>query len=276
MKILDITSITNSSQMPLKKGSLQFLQDSYREIVQAVMQALIGVGYDPNVVYVLYGCVNSSTAPVFNVSSGAVFYAGRVYFFNAASFTSAQAAVLSIVQTQYTTDADPVTFTDTAVRNIHNIFSMQVADGVSGSTIANFAQLFYLNFSIPQLLNLTAPTSGTGFTGNVVQLSGAYPNIKVFVPTPPTSVNPILYAGNYNIGDVVPGASDYAITFTTPLLTGAYYVLGTFISQGANAEVDTTCVFTVRSRTTTGFTLHAKEFASGVQNISFDFIVFAK
>jgi hypothetical protein len=274
MKILDITSITNSSQMPLKKGSLQFLQDSYREIVQAVMQALIGVGYDPAVVYVLYGCVNSSTAPIFNVSSGAVFYAGRVYFFNAASFTSSQAAVLSIVQTQYTTDADPVTFTDTAVRNIHNIFSMQVSDGVSGSTIANYSQLFFLNFSIPQLLNLTAPTSGAGFVGNVLKLTGAYPNITAFVPTPPTSVNPILYAANYNIGDV-PNSADYAITFTA-LSTSSYYVMGTLISQGSIAGDDTSCVFTIRARTTTGFTLHVSELLSRTQNISFDYIIFAK
>ena len=269
MKILDPSSITNTSQMPLKKGTLQFLQDSYREIVQAVMQALIGTGYNPATVYVLYGCVNTSTAPLYNVTAGAIFYAGKIYVFNSASFTAANTAVISIIQTQYTTDADPVTFTDTTVRNIHNIFNMQVSDGAAGSTIANFGQLFYLNFTIPQLLNLT--------TSGVASLTGAYPNLNINVPTPATSVNPILTAGYYNVGDIPSGGGqDYPITFASAISTANYYIMGTLLSQGNNAGDDTSCFFTVRAKTTTGFTLHVREASPLAQNLGFDYIIFAK
>lgn len=280
MKKLDVSSITNASQFPVKKGTLQFLQDSYTEIVRSLTQALVGTGYDANVVYILYGSRNAAVLPAYNIPAGAAFYQGEIFLIDAASFTptGTNVAVFEIVQTQYTTDADPVTFTDGAVRSVHNIRKLQIVQGAPGSGVANYSQAFFLNFNIPAQLNLLA-AGGANYPGNVVQIVGAYPNLQLYVPTPPTSVNPILKAGSVNIGDVdgVGGVgSDYAVNFGSPLSTANYYVMGSVISNGANADNDTTTVFTIRARTANGFTVHFKEFASQVQNIAFEYIIFAK
>ena len=147
MRKLDVSSISDSSQMPVKKGTLQFLQDSYTEITKSVMSSLAGGNnYDPAKVYVLYGVINSGIYPVYNIVEGAVFYNGEIFQVDAASFTAtgSNVAVCNIVQTQYTTDADPVTFTDASVRNIHNIRKMGISQGASG--LANKRRIIiYLN-----------------------------------------------------------------------------------------------------------------------------------
>lgn len=282
MKKLDISPISDSSQMPLKKGTLQFLQDSYYEIVNAVMSALVGPGYDPTVVYMLYGGINGATAPAYNITAGAVFYNGEVFLMDGAAFTTTgtNVAVISIIQTQYTTDADPVTFTDSAVRNVHNIRKIQVTQGAAGSTIANYGQVFFLNFVIPKQLNLTQPDA-TQYPNNTLQILGAYPNFQLYVPQAAATANPILAAGSLNVGDIPQAGQDFTVTFPTAVGTGNYYVQGTIISQGASANADTSVFFTVRSRTTTGFVVHFRELPTSsmggdTQNIAFEYVVFKK
>ncbi len=174
MKILDVSSITDSSEMPLKKGTLQFLQDSYKEIMSYVMTALAGGGdYDPTKVYILFGALNSGSGSTYNITAGAAFFNGEVFAVNAASFTAsgANVAVFQIVQTQYTTDADPVTFTDSAVRNVHNIRKLQIIQGATGAELGNYTDAIFLDFKIPAQLNLTV-------LGNA-ELSGVYPNLII-------------------------------------------------------------------------------------------------
>jgi hypothetical protein len=278
MKILDITPITDASEFPVKKGTLQFLQDAYKESVAAALQGLVGPGYDPTVVYVLYGVTNSGTYPVYNIAAGAVFYAGEVFMVDAAAFTAtgSNVGVFQIVTTQYTVDADPVTFTDTTVRNVHNIRKIQVVQGLTGSSpLPDYSQAFFMNFVIPLQLNLTAPSSGA-FTGNLLQLIGAYPNIELFVP-PSLNPNPILAAGTLNVGDVGGGGADFTVTIPGgPLSTAAYYVAGTFISNGSSVRVDSVVQFSIRNRTTTTFQVHFEEFSAGVQNIAWEYILFKK
>lgn len=275
MKILDVSSVTDSSQMPVKSGTLEFIQLSYREVVAAMMQALIGPGYDPAVVYILYGVVDSGTLPVYNISAGMAFYNGEVFPVDAASFSAAGAnvAVFQQVQTQFTTDADPVTFSDSAVRNIHNIRKLQIVQGATGSGIADFMQLFRLNFTIPQQLQLTKIITGD-YSDNVLEIIGSYPTLSLYVPAPPSSVNPILFAGSFNVGD--PNVGGYDITFPSPLATSNYYVMGSIISNGVDAAIDSSLGWSIRNRTTDGFKLTVKEFAAGVQNVAFEYIIFAK
>lgn len=274
MKLLNTAPITDTSQFPVKKGTLQFLQDAHRETTAAVVQALIGPGYDPLVIYVLSGVTNGATAPTYNINPGFIFYAGEVFQFDATSFTatSGNVGVFSIVQTQYTTDADPVTFTDLSVRNIHNIRKMQLAQGAPGSGLANYAQAYFLSFYIPQQLNFTAPTSGS-YVGNQLQLIGTYPNIIGFV-TPAGNRNPIVYAGSFNVGNVPAASTDYSVTFAD-VGTADYYIQGTMISNGTHSQ-DTNCIWTVSNRTATGFTLTINEVTASGQNLAFEFILFQK
>jgi hypothetical protein len=278
MKILDVTPITDTARFPVKKGTLQFIQDAHRESLAATIQALIGADvYNPAVAYVMSGCKNTGTFPNYIITGGAIFYNGEVFDIAPATFTAStgNVAVLSIVQTQYTTDADPVSFTDATTRNIHNIRKMQVLQGVSGSTISDYSAAVFLSFVIPQKLVLSAPTT-IPYVGNQLQLIGAYPEQILYVP-PASNLNPVIYAGSASWGDAVdgtPGGTDRAVTFPA-VSTASYYVMGTVISNGTPSD-DSDMAWTIRNRTTTGFIIHFREFAGTVQNVAFEFILFAK
>jgi hypothetical protein len=278
MKILDVTPITDASEFPVKKGTLQFLQDAHQETMAALIEALIGAAYNPAVVYILVGVVNSGTYPAYSITAGAAFYNGEVFLIDPATFTAtgSNVAIFQIVVSQYTTDADPVTFTDTTVRNVHNIRKLQIVQGATGSGIADYSAAFVMNFFIPDQLNLTAPNTGT-YLGNLLQLIGSYPNIALFVP-PSANPNPILTAGSVNVGDVnVTGTgTDVAVTFGSALSTASYYVVGTVISNGTNVTFDTKVTWSIRNRLTTGFTVHFEEYVNAPQNIAFEYIIFKK
>lgn len=129
MKRLDTSSITTSVAMPIKAGTLEFLQDANKETIANVMKSLLGFAPDANTMYILNGCVNSNTAPTYNVSAGVVYYNGEIYEVAAFSFTTTgtDLAYPSLLITQFTTNADPVQFTDGIPRNVHNIRSLTVS-----------------------------------------------------------------------------------------------------------------------------------------------------
>lgn len=271
MKILSITPISNVSQMPLKKGTLQFIQDAHKETTASTWKALIGSQYNPSAIYIIAGGLNTGQYPNYIIAAGIAFYNEEIFDFDAANFsvTPPNVAVFNISQTQYLDEADPVTFTDKTVRNIHNIRRLQITQGASGSGIANLSQGSYLNFAIPPQLNLSA-------TGSAA-LSGVYPNLVIDVPLN-ANRNPVIYSGTYNVGDVGnvnTGGSVFTIPFSAPLATASYFVMGSIVSNG-NPTVDSICTWSVHSRTVNNFIFNIQEFTGGVQNIAFEFIIFAK
>ena len=142
-KYLDTGYITDTAQMPIKKGTLDFLQTASSDSIADSIKANIGGSYNILTPYVLWGCVNSGSGSSFVISAGAIFYLGVVYEVDAVSFTATggNTAVCSIITTQYTTDADPVTFTDLSTHNVHNIIKIQILSGASGSGIFDFSAL---------------------------------------------------------------------------------------------------------------------------------------
>ncbi len=273
MRILDTSSITDSSEFPVKQGTLVFLQAAYTEIVAAVMQALLSPSYNPSTVYVLFGCINSGTSPFYNITAGAVFYQGEIFIVPATSFTATgtNVGIFQIVTTQFTTNADPVTFTDLTVRNVHNIRQVQIVQGASGSGIADFSAASYCSFVIPKQLVLT----GTG----QATISGSYPNLNVNVPNN-TNLNPVLTAGSVHVGDVPGGGVagvTIPITFSSPVSTPNYYLMGCLVSQGT-PQSDSSAIWTLidSSRTTSGCSVHFREALSDSQALSFEYIIFAK
>ena len=271
MKKLDTAAITNSAQFFPKKGTLAFLQLAFQEGFTEVVKSLIGTAYNPATVYVLRGVIDTGTHPTYTTTEGVVFYGGELFLIDAASFTAggSDVAVFSIVQTQYTTDADPCTFSDATTHNIHNIRKMQLTAGASGSGLANLSQGFYMNFTIPAQLNLTG-------AGQAV-VSGGYPNLIVTVPNA-TNLNPVLFAGSATLGDIGPvggGGSAFTVTFGVTLSTAAYYVMGCFISNGTPAQ-DSVLTWSIHNRTTTNFILNVQEWTPVVQNVAFEYIIFAK
>lgn len=113
--------------MPLKSGILDFLQDAHKETTQALISTIID-NPATGTIYVLSGCVNTGSGANYIISAGQVFYNGEIFQVDATSFTVAggQYAFANLITTQYTTNADPVTFTDGIPRNVCNIRKIEI------------------------------------------------------------------------------------------------------------------------------------------------------
>jgi hypothetical protein len=268
MKKLTVSGISDSAQFKFKSGTLQFLQDANSEAFAALCQAIIGVNYSAAQVYILWGCINTGTGDSYVVSAGAVFYAGEIYLVDAATFTlNANVAIFSPITTQYQTNADPVTFSDSSVHNIHDIRKTAVVAGTTG-TMNFLAAKGILEF-LPAQFNPT----GTG----ALVISGTYPNLTFNVPANSNNY-PALFAGTVNIGNLPGAGQDFPITFPSALSTGNYYVMGSIVSNPAssNPGADTTIRWTIRARTSAGFIFHAEEDGNYTQDVSFEYMIFAK
>ena len=141
MKKLKTTDITPTVGMPIKGGTLLFLQEAYQEGLKALAN---GIVEDEDNFTILWGCVNSTTAPIYTVSAGAIYYQGEVYLVDAFTFTSGggDVAVGTITTTQFTDPtADPVTFTNTLPYNVHDIRKIVFASAASASGDVDFADL---------------------------------------------------------------------------------------------------------------------------------------
>lgn len=134
MKILDNSDITNTAQLPIKKGTIAFLQDSHKETVISLFKAMVGSTYNVLTPYVLFGLNDSGSGLGHNISGGAIVILGEIFQVDAVAFTSAPGEVpyLNSIVDQYTTDADPVTFTDLSVHDVHNIRKYEIVSGTSG------------------------------------------------------------------------------------------------------------------------------------------------
>lgn len=134
MKILDNSDITNTAQLPIKKGTIAFLQDSHKETVISLFKAMVGSSYNVLTPYVLFGLNDSGSGLSHNISGGAIVILGEIFQVDAVAFTSAPGEVpyLNSIVDQYTTDADPVTFTDLSVHDVHNIRKYEIVSATSG------------------------------------------------------------------------------------------------------------------------------------------------
>jgi hypothetical protein len=151
MKHLRNTDITPTSQLPIKSGTLEFLQDAHEEtshdIIQAIVKNIIGESnYSLSTPYVLYGLTNVGSGSSYIISNGAILYGGQIYRVDTATFTAGagQTAIMNFVTSQYNTNADPVTFSDAVQRNVHDIIKIVVVAGTSGSgSVADYSTLVF-------------------------------------------------------------------------------------------------------------------------------------
>lgn len=163
MKRILTASISSTAKQPLIKGSLEFLQDSYKEVINALVNGLIT--YTTNDVIIIYGCVVSGSNP-YAVTAGAIYYNGEIYLVDAASGLApggGQTIVWDIVETF---DAiDPVTFSDLSTHSVHQISKIALIVGASGSGIADYNEAtvnrykdsIASGFSVNASSNLTSP-----------------------------------------------------------------------------------------------------------------------
>jgi len=132
MKRLNTSFITSGIGMPIKSGTLDFLQDAHKETASQIITSLMGYVPADNTVYILIGCINSDTSPTYNVSAGIVYYNGELYNVPAFNLTASgiNLPYPSLLVTHYSTNADIVQFTDGVNRNVHDIrsFTVDLAD----------------------------------------------------------------------------------------------------------------------------------------------------
>lgn len=129
---------------PLKKGTLDHLQDAYTEITAASIISRIS-GYQQNVAYRLFG-VELELGPIKNtVSAGAIFYSGEVYYVDKVIIpkeTNLGKYICKIAKS-YLVDqsADPVTFSNGANYNVHEIQKVSVVLGPINTGVFNYIDI---------------------------------------------------------------------------------------------------------------------------------------
>lgn len=143
MKILDVSPISAGVAMPIKSGTLQFLQDAYKDALKAIVTTVIPNAVD-GVIYILSGCVNSTVAPIHTILAGWLYYNGEIYQFDGATFTltGLEKAYARIETTQFVTNADPVQFSDAISRNVHNIRKIVIENTVVDSGLPEFYEFY--------------------------------------------------------------------------------------------------------------------------------------
>jgi hypothetical protein len=148
MKKINTSSIAAGVAYPPSKKGFDFLQASYQQILGAIAQSVGGYPSTGTEAYVLFGCIKTSLgAGNYQYSEGYI-YDGttkEVYYFPAvASIHIATADVLTITTTADAT-ADPTTFTDGSVHNVHDVRTLVVSDGALNSADINFVDLIFCN-----------------------------------------------------------------------------------------------------------------------------------
>lgn len=188
MKKVITSNISGSTGQPIKSGTLSHIQSAYTEAFQILMQNLYGITSTDTTVRVLYGCVNSGGSTIgttCNISAGAVYYNGELYFVPAASFLIATGLVAVIATVNNSTNffvaanADPVSMTDLSSKYVHSQFKVTIVDGNSGATgfIANysaFGNMFSDWQSVTYAGSYASGTSGLKYRkeGNNVRFKG--------------------------------------------------------------------------------------------------------
>jgi hypothetical protein len=81
--------------------------------------------------------------------------------------------------------------------------------------------------------------------------------------------------GTVPVGNVAAPVSTITVPFSASLDTADYIVAGSLVSLGDISQ-DTTCWWTVRNKSTSGFSLIVREGGNFTQNLQFDYVVFKK
>jgi hypothetical protein len=137
MRQINTTFALDPARQPFLAGSLQFIQDAYKEAIKNLAEGLIK--YD-NEFIILYGCqVTGSDPGVRMISSGAVYYLGTIYDVNGASVTTTGSNILVWKKTLEYASIDPVVFSDLSTHSVHELYKMALVEGpIGGSGVADY------------------------------------------------------------------------------------------------------------------------------------------
>lgn len=171
MKKILTDGITGGIGQPVKSGTLEHLQNAYKELFDIAVKTIQGGEIADSVPRTLYGVGNNGSGANYDITAGAVLYNGQVYLVPATTFTAATGAVF-VITTSYNTGAtaDPVTMTDGSFRNVHQNQIIEVVDGDSSTPgyIADFGDLVAFSFDwISKTMDAADTTQPAIFTSGV-------------------------------------------------------------------------------------------------------------
>lgn len=181
MRSINTSAVSSSAGMPVKKGTIEHLQLAYKEVFNEILKSTIGSSYSTTTPYRLYGAqLVDQGGDYFSTTKGSIFYNGELYLVDevgASGIYMGDTIGLTISQTQFTSAiADPVTFTDTSVHNVHDIKKMNYFNSlVSGAD----------SLPLPDNYNYSAPY-GLGSVGGVYEPNS---RIKLSYFQDPNSLN---------------------------------------------------------------------------------------
>lgn len=142
-KIITSNVLDPSVLQPFTAQSLRFLQESKEDDVAALIKALVisNLGsYSLTTPYVISGCAVSDAGK--DVTAGEIFYGGKYYQTTAVNGTTNVARFI-LTPSQDAT-ADPLTFSDSSVFNVHTIYKYVPTDVASGGdfTSSNLVSVY--------------------------------------------------------------------------------------------------------------------------------------
>jgi hypothetical protein len=142
-KIITSNVVDPSILQPFTAQSLRFLQESKEDDVAAIIKALVisNLGsYSLGTPYVISGCVVSDSGK--DVTAGEIFYGGKYYQTTAVNGTTNVARFILTASQDAT--ADPLTFSNSSVFNVHTIYKYIPTDVATGGdfTSANLVDLY--------------------------------------------------------------------------------------------------------------------------------------
>lgn len=166
MNRINTTQVTDpTSQQPWTIKSVDFLQNSIQDSLNALARALIGEDYSASTVYVLNRCEKVGNV----IDSGYVFYNGEVYILTGAD-TSAYVNIPVIISAGTIIDPtyDPVTFSDGVNKYVHDVRQLKIADQLTGTGYADYADVVFVDRNKRTILSPAGSTVGGAGVLNIV------------------------------------------------------------------------------------------------------------
>lgn len=253
MRIIDESLIPTGDAIYFKQGTWTHLQKAYKEALDAIVQSLIGNGYDNTKYYILHGCVATGTDPgARTISAGAIFYDGEIYLVPAASFTTtgADVPVGNITVTYNTTDysVDPQTTPGGTPVSVHAIRTIVFTAGASGSGDVDFDDLLgYIqqDCSIDISSTITVHASLTASTKVVKKYSDGTISVNILatysgtIAAGETILSGLPFPAAASVKPVIGLLTNVTPTYTYPTL---HFVGSTIINPTSFSNTYTTVI----------------------------------
>jgi hypothetical protein len=143
---IQTSGITSTAAMPLKKGTIDHLQNGIISGDVALIRSQIGASYSTSNIYVVYGLDRTVAGSVHTFTDGVVLYNNQLYAVtgSAITLTSGWYINLTLANAYLTLSGyDPTQFSDGSFKNIHEVHGGTLAQSATPSNESN--TWIYLN-----------------------------------------------------------------------------------------------------------------------------------